>query len=130
MLRILLVSALAASVLPAAAAPQPPAAKTVQIEVSNFKFVPATIALERNRSYVFHFVNEGGGGHTFVARKFFGAANIAPEDRQLMDNGAVDLSGHETLDLHLVAPAPGRYEAHCSHFMHSMFGMTAAIIVG
>ena len=129
MLKTLFALALTGGALSTSAASQPQGAVSVEIDVSNFKFVPATIALQHNRAYVLHFVNENGGGHNFVARTFFAVATVAPEDRRLVTNGAVDLSDRETLDVHLVAPAAGRYEAHCSHFMHSTFGMTAAIVV-
>lgn len=129
MLRALLTLAFAAGTLSPAAMGQSQGPARIEIDVSNFKFAPATISLQHNHPYVLHFVNKSGGSHNFVAGKFFSAANIAPEDRKLVSKGAVDLSGQETLDIHLVAPAAGRYKAHCSHFMHSTFGMTASIVV-
>ena len=129
MLRTLFALALAGGALSTLAASQPQGAVSVEIDVSNFKFAPATIALQHNRAYVLHFVNENGGGHNFVARTFFAAATVAPEDRHLVSNGgSTSATGKPSTFIWLRLPR-GRYEAHCSHFMHSTFGMTAAIVV-
>jgi uncharacterized cupredoxin-like copper-binding protein len=122
--------ALAALVLLASNAPG--AAQTpdrVEIDLSSFKFTPSTIALHHGQSYVLHFVNKASGGHDFAAKAFFKAATIAPGDRATVAKGQIELDGGETADVHLTAPAPGTYEAHCSHFMHSTFGMTGSIVV-
>jgi len=78
---------------------------------------------------VLHFVNTAKGGHDFSAKAFFAAAEVAPEDRALVAKGSVELSGGQSADVHLTAPAAGSYEAHCSHFMHASLGMTGMILV-
>lgn len=110
-----------------AAIAQPPQRLTV--ELSNFKFTPGTLTLARGRPYVIHFVNAASGGHDFVAKDFFAAATIAPEDRAKVKNGEIELDGGETADVHLVANSAGTYKSHCSHFMHSAFGMTGTVVV-
>ena len=101
----------------------------VDIDLSSFKFTPSTITLHHGQPYVLHFVNKASGGHDFAAKAFFKAAIIAPGDRATVAKGQIELDGGETADVHLSAPAPGTYEAHCSHFMHSTFGMTGSIVV-
>src|SRR4051794_22288781 len=98
-------------------------AKRVEIDLANFKFTPATITLEHGQPYVLHFVNMASGSHNFAAKQFFSAATIAPEDSAAVKAGMVELHGNDSADVRLVAPAAGTYEAHCSHFMHSTFGM-------
>lgn len=115
--------------LAAPALARPDAAGRIAIDLSSFKYRPATITLRHGQAYILHFVNQSGSGHDFVARRFFGTAQVAPGDRQLVGEGAVELQGGEAADIHLIAPAIGHYEAHCSHFMHSAFGMKAEIIV-
>ncbi len=110
-----------------AATAQTPQALTV--EMSNFKFNPSALTLKHGQSYVLHFVNAASGGHDFVAKEFFASSTIAPEDRAKVKNGEVELSGGESADVHLVANTPGTYKSHCSHFMHSSFGMTGEIVV-
>ena len=101
----------------------------VEIALSNFRYTPSAIALHHGQSYVLHFINQSGGGHDFSAREFFTAASVDPADRARISNGEVALRGGESADVHLIAPEPGRYKAHCTHFMHSAFGMKATIIV-
>ncbi|MES1974895.1 MAG: cupredoxin domain-containing protein [Pseudomonadota bacterium] len=119
--------ALALSVAASTAAAQSP--DSVEIDLSNFRFTPATITLHHGQPYVLHFVNKAGGGHDFVSKGFFAAATVEPRDRAALSKGGVSLDGGQSIDIHLTAPAPGRYEAHCSHFLHSSFGMTGAIVV-
>ena len=128
MRRSILFSALLAAFAGGAAAAQT-APQALTVEMSNFKFNPSTLTLVHGRSYVLHFVNSASGGHDFVAKEFFASAAIAPEDRNKLKNGEVELSGGESADIHLVANTPGTYKSHCSHFMHSSFGMTGQIIV-
>ena len=101
----------------------------IDIQLSNFKFAPATIAMTHGQPYVLHLTNGSGGSHDFVAKGFFAAAQVAPGDRARIRGGSIELDGGESADIHLTAPAPGSYEVHCSHFMHSTFGMTGKIVV-
>jgi uncharacterized cupredoxin-like copper-binding protein len=105
------------------------APQAITVDLSNFKFTPATLTLTHGRSYVLHFVNSSSGGHDFVAKEFFDAASIAPEDRAKVKHGEVELDGGESADIHIVAGTPGSYKSHCSHFMHSSFGMTGTVVV-
>jgi uncharacterized cupredoxin-like copper-binding protein len=120
----ILMAGFAGSAAVAQGAPQ-----IVTIELSNFKFNPATLTLAHGRPYVLHFVNAASGWHDFVAKEFFDAATIAPEDRAKVKHGEIELSGGESADIHLVANTPGSYKSHCSHFMHSSFGMTGNVVV-
>lgn len=118
------------TLLPAIAASQAVAAqsaKRVDVELSNFKITPATITLDHGRTYVFHFANTSKGGHDFVAKRFFAAAH--PADDALARDGKVELRGGESTDVEFTAPAAGTYEFHCSHLMHSTFGMKGTITV-
>lgn len=119
---------LAALPMPVSAADAP---ATIEIGLSSFKYTPDIITLRHGQPYVLRFRNSGSGGHDFVAKAFFAAADVAAADRAKVGaKGSVEVDGGETVDLHLAAPAaPGRYEVHCSHFMHSAFGMKAAIVV-
>lgn len=104
-------------------------AERIEVDLANFSFTPATIALHHGGAYVIAFVNKTDGGHDFVAGEFFAAATMPQADRDRLHDGGVDLAGGETVELHLIAPAPGSYKAKCSHFMHSSFGMKGMIVV-
>lgn len=112
-----------------AAPPDLSSAQEVDVQLSNFAFTPATIELASGHPYRLHLVNKADGGHNFAAPEFFAAAQVAPQDQARIKKGTVDLKQGETADIRLVAPAPGSYKLHCSHFMHSTFGMTGEIVV-
>ena len=46
-----------------------------------------------------------------------------------LSKGGIELEGGDQADIHFVAPAAGRYEVRCTHFMHKSFGMKGEIIV-
>jgi len=104
-------------------------AKPITIELSSFKFTPATEALQRGTVYRIHFVNTSSGGHDFVAKAFFAGSIVAPEDRAKITNGGVDVEGGGSVDVRLIPNRTGSFKVHCAHFMHSMFGMTGTITV-
>ena len=104
-------------------------AKSITIELSSFKFTPASEALQRGTVYRLHLVNTSSGGHDFVAKDFFAGSMIAPEDRAKITNGGVDVGGGEAVDVRLIPNRTGTFKVHCSHFLHSSFGMTSTIIV-
>ena len=104
-------------------------AKPITIELSSFKFTPASEALQRGTVYRLHLVNTSSGGHDFVAREFFAGSMIAPEDRAKITNGGVDVEGGGSVDVRLIPNRAGSFKAHCSHFLHSSFGMTGTITV-
>ena len=127
-MKSLILSAAALLALAGAASAQT-GPEQVEIGLSNFKFSPSTITLQHGQPYVLHFANTAKGGHDFSAKAFFDAAAVAPEDRAAVAKGEIELQGGQSVDIHLTAPAAGTYEAHCSHFMHSTFGMIGKIVV-
>ena len=104
-------------------------AKPLTIELSSFKFTPNSETLQRGTAYRIHFVNASSGGHDFVAKEFFAASMVAPEDRAKITNGGVDVDGNGSVDVRLIPNRTGSFKVHCSHFMHSTFGMTGTITV-
>lgn len=108
---------------------QPAVPETVTVELSNFKFSPREISLQRGHAYRLHLVNAAGGGHDFSAPAFFAASAIAPEDRGKIADGKVKLSGNQAVDITLTPRTAGTYPLTCTHFMHSGFGMKGQITV-
>lgn len=100
-----------------------PAVQT--IDVQSFSFAPRPIHLAAGRPVRLVLVNHAGAGHDFTAPEFFAystiTAGVAPR-------GKIALPGHATRTITLI-PRAGAYKAHCSHFLHSSFGMTGDIIV-
>jgi uncharacterized cupredoxin-like copper-binding protein len=115
-------AALAALTLAAAASAQP-AVQT--IDVQSFSFAPKPIHLAAGKPVTLALVNHGGGGHDFTAPEFFANSTITAGQAP---NGKIALPAHATRTITLI-PRAGTYKAHCSHFLHSSFGMTDQIVV-
>ena len=117
----LLLAALFALLAPAPA--QRPS--VVQVDLSNFHIVPATIHLAAGQPVRMVFTNSSGSGHDFTAPAFFGRAVGVSGP---VSGGQVELAGHSSSKVTLT-PAPGTYKAKCSHFGHRLMGMSATILV-
>ena len=107
---------------PVAAQPIP---QPVTVSVWNFGFAPNPIHLAAGRPVTLVFVNRSGSSHDFTAPSFFAASSISAG---AAPGGEIELRGHETRSITLT-PRAGTYPAHCSHFMHAMFGMKDVIVV-
>lgn len=107
-------------VTPAAAQPA-----TVTVGVYSYGFTPNPIHLRAGQPVTLVFVNQSGNGHDFTAAQFFAASTISAG---AAPNGEIELGAHETRSITLT-PRAGTYHAHCSHFLHAMFGMKDLIVV-
>ena len=107
-----------------------PAAETqiVDVDMSNFKFAPASVELHAGVPTVLRLRNVAGRGHSFSAPEFFAAAKLGPEAAALVRDGRVEVTGHATVDVPLT-PTAGQYPLKCTHALHSAFGMKGTIIV-
>lgn len=113
-------------ILPSAAAAQGAGgARTVEVQLSNFDFTPSTINLRAGQPIVLHLVNNARGGHNFAAPQFFAAATGVSGP---VRNGTIEVGGHQAVDVR-VTPARGHYRLHCSHTLHTAFGMSGEIVV-
>ena len=122
--------AIAVCVLAAAPARPAPPETNVRVTLANFKFTPSTITLVHGQAYELDLSNTAGGGHNFVAPRFFAAARMSAADRaRVGTKGVIEVGGGEEVALHLIAPPAGRYPVKCSHPFHSTFGMKGAIVV-
>ena len=117
--------------LPAAAQPAPDwtAAQTIEIDLSNFAFSPASLTLNQGVAYRLHFVNQASGGHDFSAKDFFAAATIDPEDQAAVTGGKVSLKGNQSADVRLIATQTGHFDVICTHLMHATMGMRGEVVV-
>ena len=106
-----------------------PAAETLEVRLSNFRFLPRMPTLEHGRGYTLRLVNASGGSHDFSAPGFFAAARIDPADAALVADGKVEVPGGATSTIHLTAPAAGSYRLKCTHGLHRLMGMKGEIQV-
>ena len=101
--------------------------ETVTVHLSSFTFTPDQFHLHSGIAVVLHIVNDSSGGHNFSAPELFAASafpgSLPPPE------GKIELDRKQSVDVAFVPRTPGRYEVRCTHFLHSLFGMTATIIV-
>jgi plastocyanin len=97
----------------------------VQIQLSNYKFMPSTLRLRAGEPVVLRLVNASTSTHSFDAPDFFAAARSVSGP---VHNGDVMLEAHETAAIR-ITPAAGTYHVHCDRPFHAMFGMRGQIVV-
>jgi plastocyanin len=98
------------------------------VVLTDFAFTPDHIALRAGVPIRLRLVNNSKGGHDFSAPAFFAASNIAPGSTTPAD-GAIEVGSHQTVEIAVTPRVPGTYPVECTHFLHSLFGMTATIAV-
>jgi uncharacterized cupredoxin-like copper-binding protein len=98
-------------------------AQSVEIVMTNFSFMPKALQLRRNTPYRLHFVNNGSSNHSFDAPELFRAMITAPDDRAKVEDGTIEVDEGKTVDVMVMPLKPGSYAFHCSHFLHTTFGM-------
>ena len=105
------------------------AAKTVEVTLADFSFTPKALELRANKPYRLRLMNSAGHGHSFDAPELFAAATIANDDKAKIVKGEIEVEGGQTVDVTFVPNVSGAYKFHCSHFLHSTFGMSGDITV-
>ncbi|HEY2619774.1 MAG TPA: cupredoxin domain-containing protein [Acetobacteraceae bacterium] len=121
---------LSAVLVPVAVSAQPSQgqpAEAITIRLSNFAFAPAQLQLRVGVPVRLHLVNDSSGGHSFSAPALF-AASAYPSGAPPQE-GTVQIAAGGSVDITLVPRAAGTYKLECTHFLHSMFGMTGTIVV-
>ncbi len=104
-------------------------AKKIDVELSNYAFTPKEIHLQHGVAYDLHLTNTASKSHDFSAPAFFAASTVKPEDQSLASKGEVELETQQSVDVHIVPGMAGSYGLKCTHFMHTMLGMSGKIIV-
>ena len=120
----------AAALAPRTASSQPVPGSTVPaitIRLSNFAFTPEQVTLRTGSPVRLHLVNDSSGGHNFSAPAFFAAS--ASLSVTAPPGGVIDVAAGGSADIVVTPRVPGIYKFECTHFLHSLFGMTGRIIV-
>jgi plastocyanin len=108
---------------------EPVAPARVEIVMDDFSYAPKDLRLKADQPVTLQFVNRGTGGHNFVSREFFAAAQMAEPTRTMLGRkGEVELDKGASVEVSLV-PKAGTYKVKCTHFLHAGFGMTGTVTV-
>jgi plastocyanin len=100
-----------------------------QVTMTNFAFTPKSLHLKRDVRYRLHFVNSGSSAHNFDAPEFFAAVTVMPQDQAKVSDGKVEVDESEAVDVTVTPRKAGTYPVKCSHFLHTMFGMTGEAVI-
>jgi plastocyanin len=104
------------------------ASETITIRLSSFKFAPDHLRLRAGVPVRLHLVNESDRGHDFSAPGFFSAGLYGPGSSPPA-KGRIEVGGKQSADIAIVPKQPGTYDFECTHFLHSLFGMSGTIEV-
>jgi plastocyanin len=125
----LLTGLIAVSPLASAQAEQAGSETPLTVTLSNYAFTPAVLELQRGTTYRLHLVNTSGKGHDFSAPALFSSSKVAPSDEAQISDGAIEVEGGASVDVQFTPNTAGTYQIECTHFMHSMLGMTGKAVV-
>lgn len=124
-----IVAAVAALTLGAAfSPPQQASPSVIEVQLKNYAFEPSMLRLQRGVPVVLRLV-ETAGSHSFSAPELFAASTLDPATAQLVHDGKVEV-GEDGVELRFTPNTPGTYPFHCTHFMHTSFGMKGTAVVG
>ncbi len=102
----------------------------ITVSLTNYAFTTTTLTLKTGETYRIHFSNDSSKSHDFSAREFFQATTVAAADKSKLEDGdEVELEERQSADITLTPNHAGTYPVTCTHFMHSMLGMTGQIVV-
>jgi plastocyanin len=104
------------------------AGKTVAVVLTNFSFSPDHITLRVGVPIRLRLVNQSTGGHDFSAPGFFASSSFPPGSKA-PPGGKIEVDTQQAAEIALTPLMPGTYPVECTHFLHSLFGMTATIEV-
>ena len=110
--------------------------RTVTVELSEYRYSPSTIRLQRGVPYKLELVNRGQARHYFTAPGFF--RSIATRKVQANRDGEIKAAYFTALemmpdggqlDMYFVPVRPGRYSVECTVPGHAEHGMVGQIII-
>lgn len=107
--------------------PQESSPSVIEIQLKNYEFTPSSLRLQHGVPVVLRLV-ETAGSHSFSAPELLAASTLDPATAAIVHNGTVQV-GEGGVELRFTPNTPGTYAFHCSHFMHSAFGMKGTAVV-
>jgi plastocyanin len=109
------------------AAPRAASPETIVVRLSNFAITPETLHLPSGRMVLLRIVNDSSGGHDLSAPALFSAGTFpggaAPA------GGKIEVASRQSRDVLFVPGVAGNYRVECTHFLHSLFGMSGKVVV-
>lgn len=107
------------------------ASQSVEVELGEFHFAPASLNFEAMRPYRITFRNAGTFAHNFTSTGFFSAVLLRPDGAgtAAAAAGQIELAPGASAVVELVAIEPGHYSFACTHGLHEIFGMSGEAVI-
>ena len=105
------------------------AEQILDVALSDFAFSPKVLHLHRGTPYRLHLTNKSGKAHDFAAYELFENSQVAPRDQGKIDDGKIEVSKGQAVDVHFIPLKSGTYKIKCTHPLHAMLGMTGEAVV-
>jgi uncharacterized cupredoxin-like copper-binding protein len=103
--------------------------RTVTVQLSNFRYSPSAIDLQVHKPHRLRLVNRSSSAHSFASKAFFASSTIRADDHPKVNQGRVEVPAGQTVEVEVIPRRTGEYRLHCTHPLHSAFGMTGTITV-
>jgi len=102
-------------------------AMRVDVAMTEYRFMPDHLILQRGRVYRLHLVNTGKELHEFTAPAFFAASTV--RDNRVLANGGQEVSvpAGGSADIDFVPNKTGSFDLTCAD--HDWAGMVGKIVV-
>lgn len=101
--------------------------ETIVVHLSSFAITPSTLHLQSGRAVLLHIVNDSSGGHDLSAPALFSSGAFPGGSPPA--KGRIEVGSDSSRDILFVPGAAGSYPMECTHFLHSLFGMTGRVVV-
>jgi plastocyanin len=102
--------------------------ETITVRMSSFKYEPERLRLRAGVPVRLRFVNESRGGHDFSAPDFFASSDY-PAGSSPPPEGRIAVPANGSAEITIVPKRTGMFRVTCTHFLHTLFGMTGEVEV-
>jgi uncharacterized cupredoxin-like copper-binding protein len=103
-------------------------ASTLEVELGDFHFHPETLRFANGAPVALVLINTGTVEHNFAAPRFFAQAVIKPGEAR-PDAEGITLKAGQRMQIDLAPTRAETYGLECTEPLHSMLGMSGAIVV-
>jgi uncharacterized cupredoxin-like copper-binding protein len=109
-----------------------PRAEPVEVLLSNFDFTPRILPFRAGTPYRLVLKNRSTRAIEFSAPSFFRTVLLPSNNFEVPIPASfkrIEIKGGQQVELEFIARTPGEYKLLCTHFGHSVLGMTGKLVV-
>jgi uncharacterized cupredoxin-like copper-binding protein len=102
-------------------------AERVELQMTEYKFVPDQLNFHRGLPYQLHLINVGKEGHDFTAPDFFASVDLKDADGLNETKTSIYLEPGRIAEIYFIATKVALFAPRCAD--HDWAGMKATIVV-